>query len=213
MPAFRCGDLITRGSPPYTPHGYIAHTLGGYQGTSQMALLRTLLIVLLMASNAGVASSQSFSERMGINSFLGISPSAQDFVSQVTLNEMFELELARLANERGGEKIKAFADQILKDHKETSAHMRALVQGGRVKVSLPTAVPEECQKELARLTGLAGVDFDKEFESVQARLHKDAISIFERYGSGGDHPDLKQFAYRYLPHLQEHWRLAQNLTR
>jgi putative membrane protein len=178
-----------------------------------MALQRILLTALFVASLSGAASSQSFSERAGINALLGLSPSTQDFVSQVTLNEMFELELARLANERGGERVKAFAEQISKDHKETSAHMRALVQGGRVKISLPTALTEAQLKELARLKSLRSPDFDREFEALQAGLHKEAISLFERYGSGGDHPDLKQFAYRHLPHLQEHWRLAQNLTR
>lgn len=178
-----------------------------------MGLQRILLAAVLTLGLSAASYGQSFSERTGINTLLGISPSTQDFVSQVALGEMFELELARVANERGSEKIKAFAEQILKDHKETSAHMRALVQGGRVKVSLPTALTEPQSKELARLKGLSGPDFDREFEGLQARLHKDAISLFERYGEGGDHPDLKQFAYRYLPHLQEHWRLAQNLTR
>jgi putative membrane protein len=172
-----------------------------------------LIALLLLSGMPGTASSQSFFERSGINSFLGISPSTQDFVSQVTLGELFELELARVANERGSEKIKAFSEQILKDHKETSSHLRTLVQGGRVKVSLPTALTEAQWKELARLKSLATPDFDKAFETLQAKLHEEAISLFQRYGADGDHPDLKQFAYRHLPHLQEHWRLAQNLTR
>ncbi len=178
-----------------------------------MAFFRILLTAILVAGFPAAVLSQSLSERMGINSFLGLSPSTQDFVSQVTLNEMFEMELGRLANERGSEKIKAFAEQVLKDHKETSAHMKVLVQGGRVKVSLPTALSEAHLKEVARLKNLGAPEFDREFEALQASLHKEAISLFERYGSGGDHPDLKQFAYRHLPHLQEHWRLAQNLTR
>src|SRR5215204_2781962 len=106
-------------------------------GVDDMALQRFLLIALLLAGLPAAAIGQSFSERTGINSLLGISPSTQDFVNQVTLKEMFAQELARLASERGGEKIKAFAEQILKDHKETSAHMRVLVLGGSVKVPLP----------------------------------------------------------------------------
>ena len=120
---------------------------------------------------------------------------------------MFGQELARLADERGGEKIKAFAGQILKDHKATSAHMRALVQSGSVKVSLPTELTEVHLKELARLKNLRAAEFDKEFEWLQAELHEDAISLFERYGVGGEHPDLKRFAFRHLPDLREHWQL------
>jgi putative membrane protein len=179
----------------------------------QRNLQRILSIVLLLIGLSAAAAEQSFSERMGINSFLGISPSTQDFVNRVTLNEMFGQELARLADERGGEKIKAFAGQILKDHKATSAHMRTLVQSGSVKVSLPTELTEVHLKELARLKNLRAAEFDKEFEWLQAELHEDAISLFERYGVGGEHPDLKRFAFRHLPDLREHWRLAKNLRR
>lgn len=183
-----------------------------YRGCD-MILQRILLIALLLAGFPAVAMSQSFSERTGINSLLGISPSTQDFVNQVTLNEMFAQELARLAGERGGEKIKAFAEQILKDHKTTSAHMRALVHGGSVKVQLPAGLTEPYLQELARLKSLDAAAFDKEFEALQAELHQESISLFERYGARGEHPDLKRFAFRHLPDLREHWRVAQNLTR
>ena len=182
-------------------------------GVDDMALQRVLLIALLLAGLPAAALGQSLPERTGINSLFGISPSTQDFVSQVTLNEMFGQELARLADERGGEKIRAFAGQILKDHKETSAHMRALVQGGSVRVSLPDGLTEAQSKELARLRGLGPAEFDQEFEELQEGLHKEAISLFERYGARGEHPDLKRFAFRHLPDLREHWRLAKNLSR
>jgi putative membrane protein len=182
-------------------------------GVDDMALQRILLVALLLTGLTAVAAGQSFSERTGINSILGRSPSTQDFVNQVTLNEMFEQELVRLANERGGEKIKAFAEQISKDHKATAAHMRALVQGGSVKVPLPTELTEAHLKELARLRSLSESEFDKEFEALQEELHEDAISLFERYGVRGEHPDLKRFAFRHLPEMREHWRMAQNLAR
>ncbi|MBX9826094.1 MAG: DUF4142 domain-containing protein [Xanthobacteraceae bacterium] len=178
-----------------------------------MATRTLLLVLLLLAIFPGASGAQSWLERTGVNAFFGASPSTEDFVHQMALGEMFETELARLANERGGAKTKAFAEQLLKDHRETTAHIKALVQGGRVKVSLPTALGAAQLDALARLRALSSSEFDKEFEALQLSLHKQAISLFERYGAGGDHPDLKQFAYRHLPHLQEHWRLAQGLTR
>ncbi len=173
---------------------------------------KLLLAVILLAILPSVSRAQSWFERAGINDFFGVTPSTQDFVNQVVLVEMFEVELARLANERGGEKTKAFAEQLLKDHRETAGHMKGLVQTGRVKVSLPTALGATELKTLSRLKTATSLEFDKEFEALQSSLHKQSISLFERYGSGGDHPDLKAFAYRHLPHLREHWRLAQSLT-
>lgn len=157
------------------------------------------------------APAQSLSERWGLNSLLGISPSAQDFVNQVALNEMLELELSRLAKQRGGEKIGKFAATMLEGHKQTSSQMKALVRGGSVKVSYPALLDRTRQEALDRIGALNGPDFDREFENIQIQIHESTVSLFERYGGDGDHPDLKSFAIRHLPHLQEHWRLARDL--
>ena len=48
---------------------------------------------------------------------------------------------------------------------------------------------------------------------MQVSAHKDAVSLFERYGKDGDNPDLKSFAGKTLPKLQEHLKMAQDLEK
>ena len=67
------------------------------------------------------------------------------------------------------------------------------------------------QSKLDKLSGLSGADFTKEYESMQVSAHKDAVSLFERYSKSGDNTDLKAFAAKTLPHLQEHLKMAQAL--
>lgn len=174
-----------------------------------MIRLGNIAAVLLVVATS--AHGQSLFERAGVNALFGISPSTQDFVTQVVVSEMFEIELSKLAEQRGNEKTKLFASQLLKDHKQTSAQLKALVRGGAVKVSYPTALDSARQMQLDKLKTLDGPEFDKQFEAVQTALHEETISLFERYGSDGDHPDLKIFSYKHLPHLREHWRLAKEL--
>lgn len=162
---------------------------------------------------AAPASAQSVSERLGLNAVLGMSPSTQDFVNEVALNEMLEIELSKLAEEKSDARTKEFAEKMLKEHAGISAHLKALVQNGQVRVSFPAALDTSRQARLAKLRSLHGAEFDKAFEEMQVSIHNDTISLFERYGSGGDHRDLKVFAYKYLPHLQEHWRLARDLKK
>ena len=176
-------------------------------------MIRLALYAVCSLIAAAPASAQSASERLGINSILGISPSTQDFVNEVAMNEMLEIELSKLAEERGNAKTKEFAATILKDHRETSAHLKALVQSGRVRVSIPAALDSARLAKLDKIKSLNGADFDKAFEDIQASIHNDAVSLFERYGNGGDHPDLKVFAFKHLPHLREHWRLARDLKK
>jgi putative membrane protein len=67
------------------------------------------------------------------------------------------------------------------------------------------------KKKLEKLQGLNGDDFDKQYDSDQQAAHKDAVSLFDRYGKGGDNADLKAFASKHLPHLQEHLKMAEQL--
>lgn len=157
--------------------------------------------------------SQSFSERIGIDSLFGISPSTDDFVIQVVLGELFEEELNKLAEQKGDDKTKAFAAEILKDHRQTSIQIRTLVKGGAVKAPYPTALDGVRRAELERLQTLTGLEFNNQFENIQTKIHEQAMSLFERYGNDGNHPDLKLFAHKHLTHLREHWRLVKSLKR
>jgi putative membrane protein len=167
--------------------------------------------MLVLASAFMVAESaqaQSFFERTGINSILGISPSTQDFVTHVAQSEIFQMEISKLAVDRGSGTTREFAEKMLNDHRLTVSQLKALVDSGNVRVSFPASLNATYQAKLDSLKSLRGADFEKEFESTQVNLHEEVVSLFERYGSGGSHPDLRTFAYRHLPHILEHWRLA-----
>ena len=42
---------------------------------------------------------------------------------------------------------------------------------------------------------------------------KDAVSLFQRYGKGGDNPGLKNWAAMTSPALERHLEMAQNLNK
>jgi len=45
----------------------------------------------------GPAAAQSVGEKTGINSTLGVSPSTPDFIKQVAISDMFEIEAGNAA--------------------------------------------------------------------------------------------------------------------
>jgi putative membrane protein len=166
--------------------------------------------VMLMAASA---FAQSVGEKSGVNSALGISPTTADFVKQVAISDMFELQSNKLAEERGNAAEKAFAATMIKDHTKTSDELKALVKTGDVKEELPTNVDSSHQSKLDKLSGHKGADFSSEFESQQVNAHEDAVSLFERYAKGGDNPKLKDWAGKTLPVLQHHLEMAQGLKK
>jgi putative membrane protein len=165
----------------------------------------------LLASTA--VQAQSLGEKTGANSVIGISPSTQDFVTEAANSDMLEIESSKLASTKNDTKDKSFADQMVKDHTETTAKVKALVASGKVKAALPSQMASSYQSKLDKLKGLNGDDFRKEYESMQVSAHKDAVSLFERYGKGGDNADLKAFANDTLPTLKHHLEMAQALDK
>ena len=51
------------------------------------------------------------------------------------------------------------------------------------------------------MKALSGKDFSKQYEEMQVSAHKDAVSLFERYGKGGDNADSKAFSIETFPKL------------
>jgi putative membrane protein len=160
---------------------------------------------------AAPALAQSTGEKTGVNSALGISPTTADFVKEVAISDMFEIEASKLAQTKGNAPEKSFASQMVSDHTKTSGELKGLVGSGKVKADLPAALDSSHQSKLDKLKGESGKDFSSDFDSTQVSAHKDAVSLFERYAKGGDNADLKNWAGKTLPALKHHLAMAQNL--
>jgi putative membrane protein len=168
-----------------------------------------VLTSLLLLSSAALA--QSVGEKSGVNSTPGVAPKSADFVTQVAISDMFEIESSKLANERADASSKTFAARMIKDHTGTSSELKAIAS--KAKFDVPAALDSAHQSKFDKLKGMQGADFDREYDSMQVDAHKDAIDLFERYAKGGDNADLKAFASRHLPHLREHLSMAQALSK
>ncbi|NPV21507.1 DUF4142 domain-containing protein [Bradyrhizobium aeschynomenes] len=162
---------------------------------------------------AGPALAQSVGEKTGVNSALGIAPSTEDFVKQVAISDMFELQSNKLGEEKGNAQEKSFAAQMVKDHTKTSSELKSMVDSGKVKVQLPAGLDSAHQSKLDKLKAAKGKDFSSDFDDMQVSAHKDAVSLFERYAKGGDNPELKAWAGKTLPALQHHLEMAQTLDK
>jgi len=173
--------------------------------------MRRTMIAIACMLLAAPALGQSVGEKTGINSALGVSPSTSDFVKQVAISDMFEIESSKVAQQKGNATEKTFASQMVTDHTKTSTELKGMVTSGKVKAELPTALDSSHQSKLDKLKGASGDDFSSNFNSIQVSAHKDAVDLFERYANGGDNADLKDWAGKTLPALKHHLEMAQAL--
>ena len=167
-------------------------------------------VTLLMATSA---MAQSVAEKTGINAVAGITPTTQDFVTEAAQSDMFEIQSSKMALNSADAPTKAFAQKMIDDHTKTTAELKAAVGKGETHATLPTAMSSSQQSMIATLNDLHSADFDKQYHSDQVSAHKDAVSLFQRYGKGGDNAGLKNWAAMTRPALEHHLEMAQNLNK
>jgi putative membrane protein len=171
--------------------------------------MKRILMVGLCLLLAGPAFAQSVGEKTGVNSTLGIAPKTTDFVNEAATSDMFEIQASKLAASRTTGDVQTFANQMVTDHTKTTSDLTGFAQSANIP--LPTAMTSAQQSMLTKLQGLQGKDFAKQYVDDQVSAHKDAVSLFQRYGNGGDNAQLKGWASQTLPTLQHHLDMAQGI--
>ena len=81
---------------------------------------------------------------------------------------------------------------------------------GRPYVPRATEVSIRRKKELQdKLAQLRGPDFDREYMSAMVKDHETDVKDFDTQSKDGNDADIKAFARKTLPTLQEHLKMAQ----
>ncbi len=159
------------------------------------------------------ALAESASEKLGVNSTLGIAPTTQDFVSEAASGGLFEIRSSELALKRGDAATQNFAKRMIADHQKADDELASLVKSKNIQVTIPSGPSNAQQSMLDKLEKLNGADFDKQYRDDQYSAHKDAVSLFQRYAKGGDNADLKQWAQQTETTLEHHLQMARELDR
>jgi putative membrane protein len=158
---------------------------------------------------------QSVGEKTGVNSVMGISPTTADFIKEAAISDMFEIQSSELVEQKAVDDsaTKAFAAHMIKDHSKTTSDLKSIATTDKLTADLPSQLDSDHQSKLDKLKSLNGADFIKQYHSDQAGGHKDAVSLFKRYSDGGDNPELKAWAGKMLPTLEEHLKEADDLNK
>jgi putative membrane protein len=128
-------------------------------------------------------------------------------MNKVAISDMFEIQSSQLALAKQADSRSR--RRWSRDHQKTSSELKALVDGGKVKATLPTASTAKHQKMLDELKAKNGKDFDASYDQTQVKAHQDAVALFDAYAKNGGNAELKGWAFRTLPHLREHLSMAE----
>lgn len=140
----------------------------------------------------------------------GMSSQDHKFVMEAAMGGMMEVELGRVAAQRGAtDAVKQFGQRMVDDHSKANEELMSLASSKGM--TLPTALDDKHQKDVTKLSGMSGAEFDRAYAKMMLKDHEKDVKAFERQSTRGGDPDIRAFAAKTLPTLQEHLQMARAL--
>lgn len=133
------------------------------------------------------------------------------FLRKAGESGMLEMQASELAVQKSQHpEVRNYAEMMIKDHSAVDKELKALAKDKGFQ--LPIELEGGKQRLMEDLRQLDGADFDEEYaDEVAVDAHEDAVELFEDASEDADDADIKAFAAKHLPTLQNHLEMGRQL--
>ena len=139
------------------------------------------------------------------------SSSDNEFVTKAAGGGLAEVQLGQLAAQKASNPdVKQFAQKMVDDHSRANDELKNVAS--QKNVTLPTDLPPEEQQLRDRLQNMSGQEFDRTYMRHMVQDHAKDVAEFQREATRGQDNDVKQFASKTLPVLQQHLKMARQVA-
>ena len=150
-------------------------------------------------ATAALASSsvlaQSPSQKMGVSDALFAATAADGGMAEVIIAEIG-------AKKATNPELKKFSEHMIEAHTKVNGQLKAMA--AQKGIALPTIVSVGHQFCAQNLAGLSGEEFDHAYAHAQMINHMSAIAAFKAEAERGQDPEVKAWAAKTLPAIEEH---------
>jgi putative membrane protein len=131
----------------------------------------------------------------------------QQFMLEAARAGIAEVELGRLAAQRAAsDAVRSFAQRMVTDHGAANEELARLARSKGV--ALPSEMGPAHRATLDRLAGMSGPAFDQAYMGDMMKAHQQTSALFTRETREGQDAEVRAWAMKRLPGIQEHLRLA-----
>ncbi|MEJ7848394.1 MAG: DUF4142 domain-containing protein [Pyrinomonadaceae bacterium] len=133
-----------------------------------------------------------------------------NFWADAARGGMAEVALSNIALQKTqNEQVRQFAQQMVTDHTAVNTELMSLAASKNV--TLPTDMDSKSTAAAAKLNGLTGTAFDRQYMKTMVKDHEKMVKLFQRQSERGSDADAKAFAAKTLPALQGHLQMARTI--
>jgi putative membrane protein len=152
-------------------------------------------------------NSNATGERAGMGN---MTSQDHNFIMDAAMGGLMEVELGRIAAEKGmSDAVKQFGQRMVDDHSKANTELMSLASSKGM--TLPTELDAKHREQVTKFSAMSGAELDREYTKMMVSDHRKDVSEFEKESTRATDPDLKAFATKTLPTLQEHLRMAEAL--
>lgn len=143
----------------------------------------------------------------------GSSNADRDFVEKALSSGNAEVELGRLAEQKGNHAdVKGFGAMMVRDHQAAAADLKPIA----AKLNTTQAEAREnhdndLRDTMEDLQKLSGRDFDKKYIDEMIDDHEKDVRELENKAENASNPDVKAWAAKTLPTVRQHLERAKSI--
>jgi len=149
---------------------------------------------------SGQAQKQKLSER------------DKNFAKEAAMGGMAEVELGKLAQQNAQDNdVKQFGAKMVQDHSAANQELTPIL--AEKDVTAPQQLDEKHRKTLDKLSKMRGAEFDRAYMREMVEDHDKDVKKFRQEAEHGKDADLKAFAQKTLPVLEQHQKMAHDTSK
>lgn len=133
------------------------------------------------------------------------------FATSAARGGLAEVEMGKLAADHAGSAdVKQFGQRMADDHGKANDELKGWAS--KASVALPTEPSAKQKADLKRISGLHGEAFDRAYMALMVADHNKDVAEFRRASTTARNADLKAWAGKTLPTLEEHQKMARDIA-
>jgi putative membrane protein len=146
------------------------------------------------------------------NTMRSKAPADSKWVLEVAQGGMAEVELGKLAADKAANAdVKQFGQRMTTDHQKANDELKTIAQ--QKNITLPTELDAKHKADVARLSKLSGEAFDRAYMRMMVADHRADVNEFKTESQTGKDADVKAFAAKTLPTLEDHLKQAESTNK
>ncbi|MDQ6705925.1 MAG: DUF4142 domain-containing protein [Acidobacteriota bacterium] len=137
--------------------------------------------------------------------------SDRQFIERAVMRGLTQIEIGKLAMDKATkDSVKQFAQKIVDDRAKLDRDLARIA--GKQGYAVPGSLDSRHQTRLDKLAKLSGEEFDRAYLKDQAKSQERDVQAFEWEAQSGTDAQLKAFALKTLPTMQEHLKAVKDLS-